>query len=450
MTPYQVPISTRIPRGSIEVPGSKSLSIRDLALAAIAHGTTNLRGYAVCDDVDRMIAALKLLGVDVQTTQENSLHIVGGQGALGHHGSKKSPPVTIDLGLSGTSARLLLALVALRNGTTTIDGAPPLRVRPLTYLADALVELGVLLDGPKPGYLPITVHGASSSFFSAESSSVSSLTMRGDVSSQFFSALLLIAPSLPEGLTINVAGPLVSLPYIKLTIEEMRRFGVTVHHDSGFGWFRVEKGAYRNGDVDVEADASGASYFFALATIHGGNITIPRLGSSSLQGDLGFTQVMEKLGAQVTIASNSISIQGPKNGELAPLTEPIDFTSMPDVAPTLMAIAPLIPGRTKLVGLSTLRFKECDRIACPALELKSLGVDVVEGPDWIEIPYTESLAKRSSATTQTFAPVNTYHDHRMAMSFGVLGTKVGGISIADPKVVEKTFPNFWSELISLL
>jgi 3-phosphoshikimate 1-carboxyvinyltransferase len=466
--------SSRLPIPKLAlVPGSKSLSIRDLMIASLAKGTTTIQGWAYCDDVERLKTALVTLGVTIKEQESGGeLVITGGNGrfpSTNDTDNADNKVTSINLGLSGTSARLLLAGCALRRSPTLVDGDAPLRSRPLTHLADALTQLGCIISADKAGYLPMMITppsyisklGFNKRKKEPQDKSINiddtfdtmpnnmSICIPGDISSQFFSALLIIAPCLPGGLSVSSDGPLVSAPYIKLTIQEMNRFGVTVNTNELFNEFVIPAGTYESKEVvTVEADASGASYFFALATIHGKSITVPNLSGQSSQGDLGFLEVLKKLGSKVESRDNTLTVTGPANGVLNPLTSAVDFSLMPDVALTLMGIAPLIPGRTTLTGLSTLRIKECDRIQCPADELRKLGVTVEEGADWMSIDYAPHLLNRNEEDTP-FYPTKTYHDHRMAMSFAVLGTKVHGISIATPSVVGKTFPTFWQELEKL-
>ena len=408
---------------SLHLPGSKSITLRDFVLASLTNGTSRVAYPGICDDTLRMEKALTQLGIPIQTDQNTK--VIQGQG-----GSFATGEIALHLGLSAASTRLLLAMSILRQDRTILDGFPPLRARPNRYLLDALTELGARIESTHDGYLPISIVGPEQ--FG------SSVSMRGDQSSQYFSALLIIAPLLPQGLHITVEGELVSKPYIDITINEMKKFGVTVeNHD--YQQFSIQPQPYRPADILVEGDASAASYFAALATLHGGTVTFQNLGTSTLQGDYQFLQLCQQLGAHIEYQQNTTTITGPTGGKLTPLNEEIDMESMPDVAPTLMMMAPFLPGKTKITGLATLRIKECDRIAVPAKHLQRLGIEIMEGEDFIIIGELNPDRLPSELS------VETYDDHRMAMSFAVLGSKLGNIRIKDPNCVNKTYPRFWED-----
>ncbi len=412
---------------SLYLPGSKSITLRDYVLAALAKGTSHIHYPGICDDTFRMEDSLQRLGIDV-ISKETSKSIKG-QGGVFAAGE-----IHLHLGLSAASTRLLLALSILRQDQTILDGLPSLRARPNKYLVDALTDLGATIQSSNDGYLPISVIGPEKF--------APSVSMRGDQSSQYFSALLIIAPLLPQGLHIDVEGELVSKPYIDITMNEMKKFGVDVENND-YQHFFIAPQPYQPTSLTVEGDASAASYFAAMATLHGGTITLQNLGTSTLQGDFQFLKLCERLGAQIDYQAQTTTITGPPGGILTPLNETIDMESMPDVAPTLMMIAPFLPGTTKITGLATLRIKECDRIAVPAKHLRLLGVEVTEGEDYITIgefhpdPLTKEIA------------IETHDDHRIAMSFAVLGSKIGSMTILDPQCVNKTYPRFWNDFESL-
>lgn len=408
----------------ITLPGSKSITLRCCLLAALAEGESTLYAPGECDDYWRMKDALRALQVSIDDSKPGVVKIQG------NGGNWKPGAAELYISQSGTSARLLLGAVATRRDATTIDGDPSMRVRPNKLLLDALKDLGVQVESERDGYLPVTLRGPES-FARA-------VSMRGTTSSQYFSALMILAPLLPKGLEIAVEGELVSRPYVQITINEMSKFGVSVD-DSDPQLFKVPTGEYRSRELTVEGDASGSSYFAALATMHGGRVILRNLGTDTKQGDYRFMEVCERLGATVTRSATETIIEGHPE-RIAAIDEPIDMESMPDVAPTLMAMAPYIPGQTKIVGLGTLRVKECDRIAAPATELAKMGVPLTEGQDWIEI------GQMPTEGADVPVEIDTYDDHRIAMSFGVLGTLRGGVRILDPDCVRKTYPNFWQEL----
>jgi len=407
------------------LPGSKSLTLRDCAIAALADGVSTIRYPGECDDYWRMKDCLRLLGIAVDDSVDGVVRITG-QG-----GKFTNEDVALDVGQSAVTTRLLLAIASLRPASTVIDGHISMRNRPNKDLVDALRALGATLDSTKDGYLPTRVIGSQSL---AGPSRVA-----GTISSQYLTSLLTIAPLIKGGLTIEVDGELTSKPYVDLTLDEMAKFGVIVeNHD--YQRLVVAPQAYRAGTIDVEGDASAASYFAALATVHGAKITLSNLGTRTRQGDYAFFGLCARLGAQVTRNADSTVIQGPRSLDTA-FDAPVDMTRMPDVAPTLMMIAPFLPKATHITGLATLRVKECDRIAAPTRELRKLGVDVVEGPDYMIIQPLGEFAK----VRRDVVEIETYHDHRIAMSFGVLGSRLPGLRILDPGCVAKTYPNYWKD-----
>jgi 3-phosphoshikimate 1-carboxyvinyltransferase len=339
--------------------------------------------------------------------------------------------VALDVGQSAVTTRLLLALASLRPSTTVIDGHISMQKRPNKDLVDALRALGATLDSTNDGHLPTRVVGTRGLKGPAR--------VPGTISSQYLTSLLTIAPLIDGGLTIEVEGDLTSKPYVDLTLDEMAKFGVNVeNHD--YRRLVVRPQSYRAGEIDVEGDASGASYFAALAVLHGAKITLTNLGTRTRQGDYAFFGLCEQLGARVTRNADSTVIEGPRALDAAFETAP-DMTKMPDVAPTLMMLAPFLKTATRITGLATLRVKECDRIAAPTRELRKLGVAVEEGPDYMVIQPLGVTAQQRPDVVE----IDTYHDHRIAMSFGVLGSRLPGLRIMDPGCVAKTFPNYWQD-----
>jgi len=428
----QVPISTPAfldlepwPQGSFHfetaLPGSKSLTLRDCGLAALAPGESVIRHPGEADDYWRMKDCLRRLGIAIDDSHPDEVRISGRGGEFG--GGR----VELDVGQSAVTARLMLAFAALRPEVTVIDGHISMQKRPNKDLVDALIALGAQVESTDDGHLPATVRGTR--------------TLRGPVkvpgtiSSQYLTSLLTIAPLI--GLTIEVQGELTSKPYVDLTLDEMAKFGVEVENQ-GYRRLVVARQDYRAGEIAVEGDASAASYFAALATLHGGAITLTNLGAGTRQGDYAFFGLCERLGARVTRQTGATVIEGPRTLDAA-FDAPVDMTSMPDVAPTLMMIAPFLEKSTRITGLATLRVKECDRIAAPTRELRKLGVTVEEGPDYMVI---EPLGH---AARPPVVEIETYHDHRIAMSFGVLGSRLPGLRILDPGCVAKTYPNYWRD-----
>jgi 3-phosphoshikimate 1-carboxyvinyltransferase len=405
------------------LPGSKSLTLRDCALAALAQGASVIRYPGEADDYWRMKDCLRRLGIAVDDSSEGEVRITG-------RGGDFAPGrVELDVGQSAVTARLMLAFAALRQDETLIDGHISMRNRPNKDLVDALAALGAKLESSNDGHLPTTVRGTRSLR--------GPVRVPGTISSQYLTSLLTIAPLIEGGLVIEVAGDLTSKPYVDLTLDEMAKFGVRVENH-GYRRLVIARQDYRAGTIDVEGDASAASYFAALATLHAARITLSNLGANTRQGDYAFFGLCERLGARVTRNPGSTVIEGPQ--QLAPgFDGEVDMTSMPDVAPTLMMIAPFLQTPTRITGLATLRVKECDRIAAPTRELRKLGVEVEEGPDYMVV---QPLAQK---TRREVVEIETYHDHRIAMSFGVLGSRLPGLRILDPGCVAKTYPNYWRD-----
>ena len=405
------------------LPGSKSLTLRDCAIAALADGASVVRFPGEADDYWRMKDCLRRLGVAVDDSAAGEVRVAG-------MGGRFAPgSLALDVGQSAVTARLMLAFAALRPDATVIDGHISMQKRPNKDLVDALRALGATLHSTSDGYLPTTVAGTRALRGPARVS--------GAISSQYLTSLLIIAPLIEGGLTIEVDGDLTSKPYLDLTLDEMAKFGVNVENH-GYRKLVVAPQSYRAGTIDVEGDASAASYFAALATLHGGRVVLSNLGTRTRQGDYAFFGLCEKLGATVQRNADSTVIEGPRALD-AVFDGDVDMTSMPDVAPTLMMIAPFLSKATRITGLATLRVKECDRIAAPARELRKLGVTVHEGPDYMVIE------PMGSATRRGVVEIDTYHDHRIAMSFGVFGSRVPGLRILDPGCVAKTYPSYWKD-----
>ena len=407
------------------LPGSKSLTLRDCALAALAAGTTTVHFPGECDDYWRMKDCLRRLGLDVDDSSDDVVRITGRGGEFA------GGAIDLDVAQSAVTTRMLLAIAALRPAPTTLDGHVSMRNRPNKALCDALLSLGARVESTRDGHLPTTVTGSRSL--------AGPVRVPSNISSQYLSALLTIAPLVPGGLTIEVEGELTSRPYVDLTLDEMAKFGVAVENHA-YRKLVVPPQAYRAGTIAVEGDASAASYFAALATLNAGTITLANLGNSTRQGDYAFLGLCEKLGARVTREPHRTVIAGPRRLDAA-FDAAVDMTSMPDVAPTLMMLCPFLRAPTRITGLATLRVKECDRIAAPTRELRKLGVTVEEGPDFMVI---EPLGG-TPAARPAVVEIETYHDHRIAMSFGVIASRLPGLRILDPGCVAKTYPNYWRD-----
>jgi 3-phosphoshikimate 1-carboxyvinyltransferase len=405
------PLAAR-PDATVVLPGSKSLTNRALVAAALADGTSRLEGALLADDTEAMVEGLRALGVSV-LVEDDVVLVEGGRRAAG--------PVAVDARLSGTTARFLLPVLALGDGPATLDGGPPLRARPMGPLLEALRSLGASVEGDA---LPVTVRGPLRG---------GTVRLPGDVSSQFLSGLLLAGPCASGGLRVELTTPLVSAPYVAMTAAVMGAFGASVQRD-GDAWV-VPEGRYRPTTHAIEPDASAASYFFAAAVLTRGRVTVPGLGQGSLQGDLAFVDVLERMGALVerhddrTVVAAGSRLRGVD----------VDLSELSDTAQTLAAVAVFADSPTRVRGIGFARAKETDRLAAVVRELRRVGVQAEETDDGFVV----------HPGTPRPAVVETYDDHRMAMSFALLGLRVPGIAIADPGVVGKTFPGFWDALEGL-
>lgn len=422
--PLLVPVARGPVTARVTLPGSKSYTNRALPIAALAAGRSTLHGALDSDDTRFMLAALRALGVDATADWDTAtIRVAGGDGGF--------PARTADLflGNSGTSMRFLTALVTLGHGRFRLDGNERMRRRPLGPLIDGLRSIGLRItcEG-EDGCPPIVVE--------TDGLPGGVVTMPGDVSSQYFSALAMTLPYARAPLEIRVEGDLVSKPYIDMTVATMRDFGVTLQHDD-YRRFYVEPGArYRGRDYAIEPDASAASYFFALAAVTGGSITVERLPPSTLQGDITFVDVLERMGCRVERGHADVTVSGPAT--LGGID--IDMNAISDTVQTLAAIAPFARDPVVIRNVRHIRYKETDRLAAVVTELRRLGIDVDESEDGMVIQPGNPRP----------AVVQTYDDHRMAMSFAILGARAGGIRIADPACVSKTVPGFWDLLLPLL
>ncbi len=422
------PVDGRLDHTVADVPGSKSITNRALVCAALADGTSTLRGVAPGDDSVAMLACIERLGAGVAETDRSGarpMSIVAGTG-----GRLLPGPITLDAALAGTTSRFVTALAALGEGPYVIDGRPPLRDRPMAPLHDALRQLGGNVDAQeRAGHLPVTVSRAA-----LGRPGGATVRLAGDVSSQYVTALMLIAPYLPDGVTIELTTPLVSRPYVELTRAVMASFGVD-GVEVGDERIRVAPGLYRATDYEIEVDASSASYPLAAAGICGGRVTVEGLGTSSLQGDARFADVLAAMGATVERSSTSTTVT--VDHLLEGVT--VDMADISDTVQSLAVVAPFASGPTTIEGVGFIRGKETDRIGSVVRELGRCGVVAEELDDGLRIHPGPVGAAR----------IATYHDHRMAMSFALLGLRVAGIEIADPDVVSKSWPGFWRHLSGL-
>jgi 3-phosphoshikimate 1-carboxyvinyltransferase len=409
------------PRAVVKVPGSKSLTNRALVVAALAQGKSALLGSLDSDDTQVMVAALRALQIAVEHDPPSCQIAIEGCG-----GNIPARSASLDLANSGTSLRFLTALVATGHGTFHLDGSPRMRQRPVSDLLEALNGLGCRgRSDRETGCPPVTVesnglHGGHAS-------------IKGDVSSQFLSALLMALPNAEAPTTIELSGILVSQPYVAMTLAVMEAFGVAVVNQ-GFRRFEIRPARYRGRVYAIEPDASAASYFFALAAITGGEITVSGLGTTSIQGDMAFLSVLEQMGCSVIREPTRTTIKGGALGAID-----IDMNEISDTVMTLAIVALFARGVTRIRNVSHIRHKESDRIAALATELRKLGARVEEQADGLVIdpPCPAELHG---------ARIATYDDHRMAMSFALAGLRIPGVTILDPGCVAKTYPGFWDEL----
>jgi 3-phosphoshikimate 1-carboxyvinyltransferase len=405
---------------AVALPGSKSYSNRALLVAALAEGRSEISGALFSDDTRYMHGALTALGIAVEADEGAQRYLVEGAG-----GRIPATEAELYTGNAGTAARFLTAAVALGHGSYLVDGSERMRQRPIQPLLDALRGLGVnAVARFDNGCPPVVVR--------ANGIPGGRTSVRGDISSQYLSALLLAAPYAELGVEIEVEGELVSAPYIDITLDVMTAFGVQSERE-GTHLFRVPPGqTYRGRDYAVEPDASGASYFFAAAAVTGGRVRVPKLGSDSVQGDLGLLEVLERMGCTVRRQADAIELRGPAQLHAVEA----DFSRMGDVATTLIAIAPFADGPVTVRGIAQTHYEESDRPVAAATELRRMGIQVED--EW------DSLTIHPG--TPRPALIETYDDHRIAMSFAITGLRTPGIQIANPACVAKTFPDFFDVL----
>ncbi|GAB3463900.1 hypothetical protein GCM10027321_27050 [Massilia terrae] len=412
-------------QGTVRLPGSKSISNRTLLLAALAEGETVIHDLLASDDTMVMLGALRSLGIQWDEIDERTTRVHGGAGVLPVH------EADLFMGNAGTAIRPLTAALAVIGGDYKLHGVSRMHERPIGDLVDALNEVGAQIDytGQK-GYPPLRIRRG---HIHADR-----LSVRGNVSSQFLTALLMAAPLMAKdhAVTIEVVGELISKPYIEITLNLMRRFGVTVEQD---GWqsFTVRPGQrYQSpGSIHVEGDASSASYFLAAGAIAGGPVRVEGVGRDSIQGDVRFAEALEQMGATITRGDNWI--EATSNGVLKAIDA--DFNHIPDAAMTIAVAALYADGTSTLRNIASWRVKETDRLAAMATELRKLGATVEEGPDYIRVTPPDEIRA---------ATIDTYDDHRMAMCFSLASLdgkarRGNAIRINDPKCVAKTFPEYF-------
>jgi len=425
----------RAARGDLHLPGSKSVSIRALLLSALAEGETRLTGLLESDDTRVMREGLRACGVPIEDLGGNAYRVRGGA-------SFPQREADIFVGNSGLSIRTLVAVLAFMGGRYRLSGVPRMHERPIGDLVDALRPLGARIQYlQNDGYPPLLIEPA-------QTRAVQPVRVRGDASSQFLTGILQSAPLLTreQSLTVDVEGELISKPYIDLSIALMQRFGVEVERSTtaaGTPRFTIAQGArYRApGVFAIEGDASSASYFLALGMLAGGPVRVHGMGRASLQGDVRFAEVMAAMGATVEQGEDWTEVRSPGlAGGFRPKAIDADFNHIPDAAMTVAVAALFADGTSVLRNIGSWRVKETDRIAAMAAELVKLGAEVEAGADYLRI--TPPAQLRAAA-------IDTYDDHRMAMSFSLAACGGVTVRINDPGCVAKTFPDYFARLAAL-
>ncbi|ENG7702267.1 TPA: 3-phosphoshikimate 1-carboxyvinyltransferase [Citrobacter freundii] len=407
--------------GTINLPGSKSVSNRALLLAALANGTTVLTNLLDSDDVRHMLNALNVLGISYTLSADRTrCEIIGNGGALHAQGS-----VELFLGNAGTAMRPLAAALCLGSNDIVLTGEPRMKERPIGHLVDALRQGGAKIDYLEQGnYPPLRLRGG---FTGGQ------VEVDGSVSSQFLTALLMTAPLAPQDTTIAIKGDLVSKPYIDITLNLMKTFGVEIENQNYQRFVVKGQQQYQSpGAYLVEGDASSASYFLAAGAIKGGTVKVTGIGRNSMQGDIRFADVLEKMGATITWGDDFIACT---RGELNAVD--MDMNHIPDAAMTIATAALFAKGTTTLRNIYNWRVKETDRLFAMATELRKVGAEVEEGHDFIRI---------TPPATLQFADIATYNDHRMAMCFSLVALSDTPVTILDPKCTAKTFPDYFEQL----
>ena len=403
--------------GTVRLPGSKSISNRVLLLAALAAGDTEVSGLLDADDTRVMLDALSALGIKV-LKEENVLRVKG-------EGGFPVKKAQLFLGNAGTALRPLAAALAMSGGEYRLSGAPRMHERPIADLVDGLRGMGARIDYlGNDGFPPLAI-------YPAQISAARPVKVRGDVSSQFLTALLMALPLLHAKSRVEVAGELISKPYVEITLNVMRRFGVEAGR-TGWKAFDLPATSYTApGRIYVEGDASSASYFLAAGAIGGGPVRVEGVGRDSIQGDVRFADVLEKMGAEVTLEADSIEVRG--TGKKLRAID-MDMNHIPDAAMTAAVMALFADGPSTLRNIGSWRVKETDRIKAMATELRKLGAEVDEGSDSLRI-----VPRKLNANVA----IDTYDDHRMAMSFSLAALGGGTVRINDPGCVAKTYPDYF-------
>ncbi|MBF0225967.1 MAG: 3-phosphoshikimate 1-carboxyvinyltransferase [Desulfobacterales bacterium] len=406
-------IPTKIKDCDISVPGSKSYTHRIIIAAALSDGVCKINNDLRSEDTVFTGSALEQMGIKM----EQHLDYVIVHGASGKFKPCSEP---VYLGNSGTSMRLMTGVAALGEGLYTLTGTERMHQRPIVDLIDSLSRLGVCAKAVNDGCPPVEIKG--------RNIKGGSVPIKCDISSQFLSSLLLIAPYTRKGLEITVTAGPVSKPYIDMTIDVMEKFGVKVKRD-GYEFFKVQGGQiYKSGEYNVEPDLSQASYFWAAGAITGAKVKVKGVKKNSIQGDLRLTDVFAAMGCKVSYENDGISVAG---GNLEGIE--VDMSDMPDMVPTLAVVAAFAKGTTEIKNVAHLKAKESDRLGAVANELTKMGIAVSSSDSGLIIQGGQPKG----------VSINTYNDHRIAMSFAIAGLSTPGVLIQNEKCVDKSFPNFW-------
>ncbi len=405
---------------TVTVPGSKSLTQRALIAAALASGDSKLVGPLASEDTSYTIGALRAMGIAIDNGDPEKWIVKGTGGVI------QAPKEDIFLGNNGTATRFLTSVAALGQGNIHITGDPRMAERPIAPLMEALQGWGVqLVSDAGNGCPPLTIEA---------NGIAGGLTVLPEgKSSQYLSSLLLVAPFAGKPAELEVRGEVFSRPYVEMTLSVMADFGIRVEAAPSLSYFRIPQGQYRGHEYNIEGDASGASYFWAAAAITGGSVTVANVPVPSLQGDANLVPLLARMGCQVNKAGDGITVRGPERLEGIE----VDMGDMPDVAPTLAIVAAFAEGTTVINNVAHLRIKECDRVSAVLTELRKMGAEVEEEHDRMIIH------GRAGGANLHGAEIETYHDHRIAMCFGVAGLRVEGVVITGEDCVRKSFPDFW-------
>ncbi|MBN2421853.1 3-phosphoshikimate 1-carboxyvinyltransferase [Candidatus Woesearchaeota archaeon] len=416
-----IPLTDKID-SKLVIPGSKSYSNRALIISSLAKGKSVLKNVLFSEDIDYLINSLKQFGIFIEK-RDNVLAVNGTGGTL------KKPKKELFLGGSGTGIRLLASFASLCKGEVILTGESRLKQRPIQDLINGLNQLGVnAVSIGNNGCPPVKIQGGT---FAG-----GSCGMNGKVSSQYFTSIMLIAPYAKKDVRIKVISELASKPYIDITMTIMKEFGVNVENNDYKEFFIKSGQEYTAGEYLIEGDASSASYFFAIAAITNSRIIVRNINPCSLQGDIKFADILERMGCNVIKKENEIEITG--TGDLKAIE--IDMNKMPDTVPTLAVMAAFSKGITKIKNIANLRLKESDRISAIGTELNKLGIKTEESEDSLTI---------YGGNPHGNVELETYNDHRIAMAFSLVGLKLPGIKILHPACVNKSFPGFWNKLKEL-